>query len=83
MSQGRTPNHHTERVGPSIQEFQQSLRSGRVLNDPNPEYLSELQDRLARVQCLGGTFEAIGFSPDLELLLKKSVLPNKTKMATV
>ena len=83
MSQGRTLNQHTERVGPSIQEFQQFLRSAKVLNDPNPAYLCELQDRLARVQCLGGAFEAICFSPDLELLLKKSALPDKTKMPSV
>lgn len=82
MSQGRSQDHAGE-AGASIQKFQRSLRSGKLLDDPDPVYLSQLQDRLARVQCLGGAYEAVSFSPDLELLLKKSGLPNKTKMAPV
>ena len=81
MSEGRIPANG-EAYGESIQKFQQLLRSGRVLNNPNPEYLSELQRRLAKVRCMGGAFETIGFSPDLEILLKKSGLVDKSRMAT-
>jgi hypothetical protein len=83
MSESRNEKNYGESEGLSMQEFQRSLRGSVAFEDPDRAYLSQLQERLARVQTLGGAFEGICFSPDMELLLKRSGLGNKSKMATV
>lgn len=69
--------------GESIQEFQQLLRSGNAWSHPDSDYLATLQQRLEKVKCMGGAFEVVGFSPDIEILLNKTGITSKAKMATV
>lgn len=82
MSDGKTLTKENAH-GESIQEFQQLLRSGGVWNNPDSDYLAELQQRLAKVRRMGGAFEEIGFSPDIEILLNKTGLASKATMASV
>lgn len=72
-----------ERVEASLQDVQNYLQSPGAFSEPNAAQLNELQDRLARVRRLGGAFESIGFSPDMQRLLSGSKASSKSKMATV
>lgn len=54
----------------SIHRIIQLNVSCGTVSASNREDLSELHRRLMRVKSFGGAYEAIGFSPDVELLMR-------------
>ena len=61
----------------SIHRMVQINVSGGALTASNREDLCELNSKLMRIKGFGGAYEAIGFSPDVEALMRRAGIGEK------
>ena len=64
----------------SIHRIIQLNVSGGGVSASNREDLSELRRRVMRVRGFGGAYEEIGFSPDVEALMRKAGMGEKVRI---
>jgi len=64
----------------SIHRMVQLNASSGTLSASNREDLSELHRRLMRVKGFGGAYEEIGFSPDVEALMRRAGMGDKVRL---